>query len=540
MLPPLGAALSASADYQTAGRHVIRPLVAATAATSVPSSPSPVSYLSGGRLDLLSLSGQLHLAQGLSIFAETVGNYLKISRREGESLVDYARRLAEGLKSLTAAQRAVLEQALMQLTRSITLRMLTEILENPLGPEAARLNAYIETGQVSERDPAARAVVSSYRQNAASDLWASHPASARLPSAPSYPPGGAPPSLAGSQSVAVVPPQTEAGLPDAAGGATASQPQRAGEIGLARGASSRPPTPQQPPHAEPIMAVKPDLTEGKAPASREAASPARPGGVAASAMPPREDLPGEIPAQERRAASPSHSVGNPVPAEASRPASIRGAVVIYDAPELVRMAQRLEEGKPLPQDVRYLAGRIPGGSPAAAGAGGVKDFVPPGTSLSTYETTGSTEAATEIPGLTANPTGRPDLSSLLNTDVAATAPLPVPASSVPNAVQEGGVERLIEQALFLPMAAPAVVREGLVPAFVAYPAVPGQPDEDERDVERLSPVDEDGEGHQAGHDRRQEGEEVPAESEEPEEGQASDPDRPDEAQDLYWRMADLA
>ncbi|CAD7030358.1 hypothetical protein REJC140_02822 [Pseudorhizobium endolithicum] len=540
MLPPLGAALSASTDYQTAGRHVIRPLVAATAAASVPSSPSPVSYLSSGRLDLLSLSGQLHLAQGLSIFAETVGNYLKISRREGESLVDYAHRLAEGLKSLTAAQRAVLEQALMQLTRSMTLRMLTEILENPLGPEAARLNAYIETGQVSERDPAARAVVSSYRQNAASEPWASHPALARLSSAPSYPPGGAPPSLAGSQSVAVVPPQTEAGLPDAAGGVVASQPQRAGEIGLAGGASSRP-TPQQPPHAEAIMAVKPDLTEGNVPASREAASPARPGGVAASAMPPQDDLSGgEIPAQQRRAASPSHPAGNPAPAEASRPASIRGAVVIYDAPELVRMAQRLEEGRPLPQDVRYLAGRISGGSPAAEGSGGAKGFVPPGASLSTYETTGSSDPAADIPGLTGNAAGKPAASSLLNTDVAATAPLPVPASSVPNAVQEGGVERLIEQALFLPMAAPAVVREGLVPAFVAYPAVPGQPDEDERDVERLSPVDEDGEGHQAGHDRRQEGEEAPAESEEPEEGQASDPDRPDEAQDLYWRMADLA
>ena len=537
MLPPLGAALSASVDYQTAGRHVTRPPVAATAAASVPSLPSPVSYLSGGRLDLLSLPGQLHLAQGLSIFAETVGNYLKISRREGESLVDYAHRLAAALKSLTSAQRAVLEQGLVQLMRGITLRMLAEILENPLGPEAARLSAYMETGQFPDRDPAARAVVSSYRQNAASDLWAGLPASARLPS--SRP--GTLPSTAGPQTVAAALPRVEAALPDVAGEAVSSERRAAGEPVLSGSAPPRMSSPQQSPHAEPAVAAKPDPAEGQAPASREAGTPARTASLAASAAPsPDEPVGSDTSIPERRTGAATQSAGNLPRTEASRSAPIGGAVVIYDAPALARMAQRLEEGKLPPQGIRYLADRMPGGSPPATGSVVMNASPPPGTSLATAGTIRSPDPAAENSDLSGSMPEKPIAPASANIDPTTGAPTTVHVSPAPNSVREGGVEMLIEQALFFPMAVPMIAREGLVPAFVAYPPVSVQPDDDERDVERLAPVDEDGEGRHSGHDPREEGkEDAPADNEREGE-QAADQDRPDEAQDLYWRMADLA
>ena len=539
MLPPIGAASSASVDYQTAGRHAARPPVATTAAVVVPSVSSPAGYLSGGRLELLSLSGQMHVAQGLSIFAETVGNYLKIGRREGESLVDYAHRLAEAVKSLTAAQRSVLEQGLAHLMRGLTLRMLAEILENPLGPEAARLNIFIEAGQFPDRDPATRAVVSSYRQNAASDMLAGHPASLGLPSSTPYQHGATSRLPAVSQSILAARPAGEAGMSEAVGRVAALERRPAGETVLNGSAPSRLPSSPDAPHAEPVVAAKPEMAEGKAPALREATSPVRIAGVTASTTHPRDErVENDIPAQERRRDAPLPRAGNTAPAEASRAAVLRGTVVIYDAPALARMAQRLEEGKALPQDVRYLAGRILGSSPVAVEPGSVKAPVSPLRSLSGADMSGGSDPAAEAPGLSGIVAAKPAAPALLNTDAIPSAALPAPALS--HAAQEGGVETLIEQVLFLSIAAPTVVREGLVPAFVAYPTVSGKPDEEERDVERLSPVDEDGGGHHAGHDRREEDEETSAENEEQEEGQAADPDRLDEAQDLYWRMADLA
>ena len=84
MLPPIGAALSASVDYQDAGRQAMRASLAVTSGVSAATTPLPANLLGGGRIDILSLSGQVQLAQGLSVFAETIGSFLKISRREGE------------------------------------------------------------------------------------------------------------------------------------------------------------------------------------------------------------------------------------------------------------------------------------------------------------------------------------------------------------------------------------------------------------------------------------------------------------------------
>jgi hypothetical protein len=222
MLPPIGAALSASVDYQDAGRQAMRASLAATSGVSAATTPLPANLLGGGRIDILSLSGQVQLAQGLSIFAETIGSFLKISRREGEGLFDYANRLAEALKSLSPSQRAALEQSIAQLVRGVTLRILTEILNNPLGPEAARLTAYLESAPAADRDLATRAVVSSYRQNDAAVGSSASPASAsvRTPLTGAAPAPAELPAKAagGDQGPAAVP---AAHVRDAAASATA-------------------------------------------------------------------------------------------------------------------------------------------------------------------------------------------------------------------------------------------------------------------------------------------------------------------------------
>jgi hypothetical protein len=134
------------------------------------------SVSSGSRLDLLSLSGQLQLAQGLSV-VETIGALLSVSRNQGEPLTDYADRIAEVIAKLSPTERLSLQRALNQLMQGFTLRLLTEILKNPVGPDATRLALKLEAAAYLERDPVTRQVVTSYRQNAGAE--AQPPASGR-------------------------------------------------------------------------------------------------------------------------------------------------------------------------------------------------------------------------------------------------------------------------------------------------------------------------------------------------------------------------
>ncbi|RWX76571.1 hypothetical protein EPK99_12845 [Neorhizobium lilium] len=121
--------------------------------------------VSGGRLGAMSLSAQLQLAQGFSIFAETIGALLKLPRAENEGLADYAKRIVAAVQALTPSQQALLETSLNQLVRGVTLRLLTDILKNPAGPETARLTALLQLAPFQGKDLAATAAVTSYLQN---------------------------------------------------------------------------------------------------------------------------------------------------------------------------------------------------------------------------------------------------------------------------------------------------------------------------------------------------------------------------------------
>ncbi|MCO5732885.1 hypothetical protein [Rhizobium sp. SSA_523] len=133
---------------------------------------SASAAMASDRRDVLSLSGQLQLAQGLSSVAEAVGRVLKLPRHDGETLTDYADRLAETISALPPAERVAVQRLLMQMIKGVTLRLLVEVLKNPFGAEATRLSLQLEMDAAAERDPMARLVVTSYRQNDGSTLAA--------------------------------------------------------------------------------------------------------------------------------------------------------------------------------------------------------------------------------------------------------------------------------------------------------------------------------------------------------------------------------
>ncbi|WP_377298596.1 hypothetical protein [Rhizobium sp. SGZ-381] len=159
------------------------------------------SIRSGSRLDIMSLSGQLQLAQGLSV-VETIGALLSVSRNQGEPLADYAERITEVIAKLSSTERLSLQRALNQLMQGFTLRLLTEILKNPVGPEATRLALRLEAAAYLERDPVARQVVTSYRQNGGAEA---QPPTGSRANAPAIAPAGGP-RQAGASTMGADPP----------------------------------------------------------------------------------------------------------------------------------------------------------------------------------------------------------------------------------------------------------------------------------------------------------------------------------------------
>ena len=531
MLPPLGAALSASIDYQTTARQPLQPAPVPVAIRDGVRTALPANPLSGGRINLLSLSGQMHLAQGLSIFAETVGAYLKISRREGESLVDYAHRLTEALKTLTTAQRAILEQSLAQMVRGMTLRILTEVLDNPLGAEAARLNAYMEAGQFANRDLLARAVVSSYRQNAASDVTAGatvprpsvfQPSSGLPEAQPQAITGARTRPAAGTTAPAPAASQAAAPISQSPPGRASAGPALPVDQRQPQGGISRVPTATATVTSAPAMAN---------PAAARAA-------LDAAQLHATDRTPAS---QEPSGPVVSHR-GNAGESPAAAPGRPNGSPMAYDAPSIARMGHPREGVRSLPgQAIRYFAeGLLAHPDPVLAATATLRPGIASLTAapMNGYEATLPAETAAVADNLSMLDGKRVPADSAARGAIEVLAPA---AASVGAVSKAGGFDTLIEQAFLAPMAH-MVAREGFTQAFVAYSPAPVPPEDEERDVERLAPVDEDGEGHSSGQEAADHPHD-PGDNEE--NGETEDTQAPideeaaDHAEDLYWRMADL-
>ena len=167
MLPPVAFASSASLSGHSQQHLLSAALQAETARnrTDLPADWNDAQASTPSRLNLLSVSGQLQLAQGLSVVASTIGKLIRLDRREGESLSDYTERLSQAMTSLTPEQRALLQKALNQILQGLSLRLLSEILRNPAGPDAAKVALQLELAAYAERDLAEQVVLTSYQEN---------------------------------------------------------------------------------------------------------------------------------------------------------------------------------------------------------------------------------------------------------------------------------------------------------------------------------------------------------------------------------------
>ncbi|MFB9953085.1 hypothetical protein ACFFP0_29975 [Rhizobium puerariae] len=558
MLPPVRATLSSFVDYQAQSPQPVlrqRIDVASNPASAETTGSMP---LSGGRLDILSLSAQLQLAHGFSIFAETVGKLIRLPRREGEALLDYAQRLMEAVKAMSPAQQAALERALNQLVKGISLRLLTEILNNPAGPDAARFAVRMETAQLLDRDLAARAVVSSYRQNAGADpaiIPPPRPANAgAAPSSQAAQPGTD--AHAASQAGATDTPAAGAG--DIGAGAADGQEAPVSETilslaGTKAGSASREPAASAADmEAAAFAPTGEDQLQAEGSAESDAATATGQDIIAEEA---EGETPGLLATREddmpERSAAARHPDGGGRENALSAAAEKRNASpVFYDGPALARLSQRsLDQTRPsaaadrakLATLAEWLAEVFADGNselleplPAAART------LPEQLALEELLDGESPARPLPLPGEeTAAPLSRPGGQAATepeNPASARSAGTPANAGGQP-----AGAPEPAEQ-LALPLPLPHVLREGVPLPYVPYPPEEQERDPEERKTREISKTDEDGEqqhssGEQAFHDERA-AEDESAETHEDAAGEdAEDASR---ANDLYWRMAGWA
>ncbi len=180
MLPPVLASANTYASATEAKQRPDQTVSARPTTANVPAAPTTIAREAAvaGQLNMMLLSGPERMSQNLAALAEVLGSALKIERRVDESLTDYMGRLIDGIAGLPAADRLKLQKLLAQSFAGLQLRTLLDAMANPSGPERTTLALYLELYRQTDRDGAARSVISSYRE-LAGDLRSSDASPAR-------------------------------------------------------------------------------------------------------------------------------------------------------------------------------------------------------------------------------------------------------------------------------------------------------------------------------------------------------------------------
>lgn len=165
MLPPVTATVGSDVTFsnlpaqQMSGAQVI----AVGKSSAAEGNSNPASLFA--KANLASLSSQLQLTQNVTVMADAIGKLMNLPKLDDETARAYVTRLVTTIQSMPTAQRNALEVQIGRILPGLSLAILTDILKNPTGPQAARLAFLLETAPHRGNDLAAKAVVSSYRQN---------------------------------------------------------------------------------------------------------------------------------------------------------------------------------------------------------------------------------------------------------------------------------------------------------------------------------------------------------------------------------------
>ncbi|WP_112944974.1 MULTISPECIES: hypothetical protein [unclassified Rhizobium] len=168
MLSPVRAASSSSFPSQgstsaLSASDIVRGVTAVAPVNQV-ESPDLTSGATA-KLNILLLAVRARMVEALLNVLTATGEALSQPRDDNEPDLVFASRLADAIQKLPAAKIEMIERQLAAQGHAIPLRLLAEALQNPAGPAATRIAAYLETIGTRDRDLATRAVLKSYSQN---------------------------------------------------------------------------------------------------------------------------------------------------------------------------------------------------------------------------------------------------------------------------------------------------------------------------------------------------------------------------------------
>lgn len=547
-------------------------------------SSSVVNTVLSERLAELALSGQFPRMNMTSALMEAVGNLLQIQRQDGETLESYSGRILAALTDLPPQEQLKLQVRLDSLIKGLSLTLLRGLLENPQGPSATRLAFVLELQtNAGIRDMASR-ITSTYQETALGDegqpSFSRSPAMQGPPQAPStagvpkpsaLPSTTNPTGLGASTSAlptpsarSMTPPeQTAQTAPpqavndDQAPPSTAARGQPVVSSAFSAGPQDDSPRPSAAPASPAAMTAKVEFADQNAsladaenpPAQSKLALPAEARALASQASDdgaPRlsegsaaQSSKPELPMSERQAAEKQMAKAEAGKADLSaEPHAAQQQAV--DRSE-IQAAERLL--KSLGSDGLQQLPRVNGQTALLEALAQPSPLLAAADAEDEAALNAQEDATEQMAKIAREPEG--SVSQLQ--DAQAALFVQIYAQTInPQILEDASAFTGFAQALLQQM--PAALREGIVPAYVPYPAAPDGAAEGEDRVKAVEPEDEERhrKGGQNQQDRHRDGDQQNAQQPQPaDEADAAastvdvDPDTEHRAEDYYLRFADV-
>lgn len=546
MLPPIRAISSTDVSFQnqTAPQVQQQPVNAPRLPDQIDTRSNTASIFA--KANIRALSSETHLALNTLSLTETLSKLLNMPRLDSEATQAYSKRLVQALSVLPAPQRAALEQQLGRVLQGLTLAILVEVLKNPAGPDAARLSVLLEMSRFKGLDMAAKAVVSSYKQNVGADTQTGAALRPAMPTSVQLPPAQQPATVATAQAAttttpapASTSPQPPAGQPTpnpVAALQTASMSPVTGRqittppaSGLAASspATSAAATQVVESPAQNTFAPEPDVTPRTARATDAATTPAQKPVANSAASQHAEALAGK-----RVTAEPRSTVRHEIPVNARDYSTVSARA---EARLMSMIAQEQFQGATAKDIENLLLAALTGKLPKRAEIG--QPGLPPA-----FQTDEAAEFETRPQTASAQ-----NVQSGTQTDSEEAAPAaPRPETQATSGALVDSKAMMLEQPALHTALAAALAKDGTPLPFVDYPLAKDEPESDAQHRGRWpssgDEAEQDAEGEPQGHGGDQE--ERAAANDEGENGDLMVDVPEDEAHDsaeaYYLRMGGLA
>ena len=130
--------------------------------------PGGLSALPATNVNFLALSTTASPDMDLSRLAQIIGKALGLADGHKGEAAALMKQVAAALAALPPAGRMALERQFTPLLQGLPLQVVARALENPAGPEGARVIAFLELSRRG-KDAATQSVVASYQQNEVSE-----------------------------------------------------------------------------------------------------------------------------------------------------------------------------------------------------------------------------------------------------------------------------------------------------------------------------------------------------------------------------------